>query len=191
MQLDGVLADLERAGATISAKKSYFGQDRLEVVGYEISAEGRFPNARKASKIADWPACRNVREVRGFIGLAVYYRIWVFCFAIIAKPLFLLLKDEVEFHWAEAQERAMQTIKDAITSAPALASIDYTSGGQIYLMVDASAEGGGACIEQVGHDGKRHPCRFESTAWSKTESNWHSTKLEAKALLWALKKFRT
>ena len=45
-------------------------------------------------------------------------------------------------------------------------------------------------IEQLGADGKRHPIRFESTVWSAEQQKWHSTKLEARAVLWALKKLR-
>jgi ribonuclease HI len=61
----------------------------------------------------------------------------------------------------------------------------------LFVGVDASKEEGGAVLEQIGADGRRHPCRFESTIWSKQESAWHSTKLECKAVVWALKKFRT
>lgn len=83
----------------------------------------------------------------------------------------------------------MEDLKKAITSAPVLITLDYSSGRQIFLCVDASSQGGGACLEQVSEDGKRHPVRFESTLWSAAESKWHSTKLECKAVVWALKKF--
>ena len=56
----------------------------------------------------------------------------------------------------------MDSIKETVTSPPALVLIDY-SGGTIYLGVDASNVGGGAHLEQVGEDGKRHSIRFDST----------------------------
>jgi hypothetical protein len=189
-QLDRVLADVERAGATVSGKKCYWGMDRLGIVGYEVAAEGRYPDQSKVLKIAQWPDCRNVTEVRAFLGICVYYRIWVHSFAIRAKPLFTLLKNDVQWTWGELQKKAMATLKSYITSAPALMTPDYKTGGMIFVGVDASKEGGGAVLEQIGRDGKRHPCRFESTLWSKTESTWHSTKLECKAVVWALKRFR-
>ena len=71
--------------------------------------------------------------------------------------------------------------------------MDYTNTleHKVFLMTDASQDGAGACIEQLQSDGRRHPIRFESTLWSARERTWHSTKLECKAVLWALKKFRT
>lgn len=190
VQLDKVLADIERAGATVSGKKCYWGMDRLVVVGYEVSPEGRYPNQKKVEKIANWPECRTTKEVRMFLGICVYYRIWVFCFAIVAKPLFKLLKTDQEWEWGESQNTAMETLKASITKAPALMTPDYKTGGRLYMSVDASQEGAGAVLEQIGPDGKRHPCRFESTMWSEAESKWHSTKLECRAVLWGLKKFR-
>lgn len=193
LQLDRVLADIERAGGTVSGKKCYFLMERLEVVGYEISPEGRHPNSKKVQKLLDWPPCRDVRDVRSFLGLCVYYRIWVKGFTTIAKPLFYLLRGDVKYEWGPDQDQAMYTLKHAICSAPALASLDYsdTLKYKVFLMTDASQDGGGACLEQLQADGRRHPIRFESTLWSARERLWHSTKLECKAVLWALKKFRT
>lgn len=190
IQLDAVLADVERAGATVSGAKCHWGKDRLVVVGYEVSPEGRYPNQKKVEKIVDWPECRNVTEVRIFLGIVVYYRIWVMCFTFIAKPLFMLLKKDQEWVWEDSHRMAMKTLKEKITQAPALMSPNYETGGMLYMAVDASMEGAGAVLEQDDKDGRRHPCRFESTLWSKSESRWHSTKLECRAVLWGLKKFR-
>ena len=190
IQLDAALADIERANATVSGRKSDWGMDRLVVVGFEVGREGRTPDGKKVEKIANWPPCRDVKEVRMFVGICVYYRIWVPSFAIRAKPLFRLLRAHVEWEWGNEQEQAMYELKSYIISAPALATVDQKSGGMIYISVDASSEGAGAVLEQVGADGKRHPCRFESTVWSRAESSWHSTKQECRAVLWALKKFK-
>ena len=53
LQLDAVLADIKRAGGSVSRKKCYFLMERLEVVGYEISPEGRHPNTKKVQKLLD------------------------------------------------------------------------------------------------------------------------------------------
>lgn len=57
----------------------------------------------------------------------------------------------------------MKKLKDSITTAPALAVIDYESGRMLYPFVDLSGKGGGYVLEQVDGDGKKHPIRFEST----------------------------
>ena len=51
MWLDGVLADLERAGCTILGAKSYFCKDKITVVGYRYNGKGRYPEELKVAKI--------------------------------------------------------------------------------------------------------------------------------------------
>ena len=189
-QVDRMLTDISRAEATVSAKKSYWGVSRMAIVGYEVDQQGRYPAKEKARKILEWPECRSVKEVRQFVGIAVYYRQWIFCFSLKAEPLFRLLRKDSEWCWGEEQRIAMAVIKEAICSPPALVAIDY-NGGPLILGVDASQRGGGAQLEQVGADGLRHTIRFESTLWSEAESKQHSTKLGCKALVWALKAFQT
>ena len=72
--LDEVLADIERAGGTISGFKSAFVCEGLKIVTFVCDSEGRHPVAEKVRKIVEWPACRNVTEARAFIGIWVYYR---------------------------------------------------------------------------------------------------------------------
>ena len=73
--VDRVLADVERAGATISGHKSDFCYARMALVGYQVDKEGRHPSTQKVEKIVNWTACTNAKEVRGFLGVCVYYRV--------------------------------------------------------------------------------------------------------------------
>ncbi len=41
----------------------------------------------------------------------------------------------------------MQTLKDYITAVPALITVSHKNLGTIFLLVDASKEGAGACLE--------------------------------------------
>jgi len=49
--IDKVLADIERAGATISGHKSDFCYPSMVVVGYRIDEHGRHPDKKKIDKI--------------------------------------------------------------------------------------------------------------------------------------------
>ena len=50
----------------------------------------------------------------------------------------------------------------------------------------ASKDGLGAVLLQKGNDGKYHPIAYRSKALSKSEKNYHSSKLEFLALKWAV-----
>ena len=85
----------------------------------------------------------------------------------------------------------MDTIKRALTTTPALATPTYgPDAGLLILAVDAGGEGWGSVMMQVGQDGKRHSCHFESGLWAPPEKNYDAGKKECKGLLKALKKMR-
>ena len=131
------------------------------------------------TQIEDWPPCKNVTDVRAFIGLCVYYRIWIRDFSVRAEPLFRLMKKDQDFEWQEDQQKAMGALKKSLTEAPALKPIDYESSGQIVLSVDSSLQGWGAILEQEEADTKkRHPARYESGMCASSEKKYDSGKLE-------------
>jgi hypothetical protein len=110
----------------------------------DTGAEGRSLNNAKVIKILEWKPCSNIGEARVFIGVCVYYRIWIEGFSVIAEPIYCLFKKGVSWRWGPAQDRAMSSLKTALTNAPALVRIIYTDGaGEIILAVDASLEGWG------------------------------------------------
>ncbi|RDW56806.1 hypothetical protein BP5796_12873 [Coleophoma crateriformis] len=84
----------------------------------------------------------------------------------------------------------MGQLKAALTIAPALIKMDYSEGaGERICGTDSLGAGWGGFICQV-KEGKRHPVRFESGIWNKAERVYDATKLECRAVLKALKKFR-
>lgn len=190
--MDAVLADLERAGATISGEKSQFCLQGLKMVGFVCDTNGKHPESLKVIKILEWTHCETQKEVRAFLGICVYYRIFIENFATIAEPLFRLLRQDVEFNWGEEQHRAMGSLQGTLTTAPALKPIDYGSKGNVILAVDASNDGWGAVLMQEDPENPklRHPVRYESGIWNNAEKKYDACKLECRALMKALKKNR-
>ena len=181
--LDEVIADIERAGGTILGFKSAFVCEGLKRVAFVCHSEGRHPVAEKVQKIVEWPACRNVTEARAFIGICVYYRAWIKDFSVVAEPIFRLFchrhviskappekkrkRKDVEFVCRAEQEKAMEKLKTALSSAPALKRLVYTSEddgfvGRNVFGVDACGLGFGAILQQEDRENSRHPVRYES-----------------------------
>ena len=71
--LDVVLADIERAEATVLGEKSQFCMRGLKVVGFVCNINGRHPDAAKVIKIVDWPDPVDTTGARAFLGVCVYY----------------------------------------------------------------------------------------------------------------------
>jgi hypothetical protein len=188
--LDQTLERIERAGVSIGPK-SQFMKKGMTIVGFSTGSFGRLPEVTKVIKIISWPSCTCVSDARAFIGVCVFYRIWVYHFALIAEPIYRLTKKGVAWEWNEEQEEAMNTLKTALTSPPALCRISYEEGaGEIVIGVDASLGGWGGTMGQRDENKKLRVARYESGVWNKAERNYDATKRETRAVLKVLRKLR-
>src|SRR5271169_2450165 len=184
--------DCWTAGLTISGVKSEIGMSGVNIVGFLCDDNGRRPEDRKVQKILDWPIPGSVKEARGFVGIVVYYRIFIIGFATLAAPIYALFRKGMRFEWGQEQQLVMDELKRRITEAPTLISLDFSPSAQpIVLHTDASTSvGWGAILSQIQSDGAVRPSRFESGIWNDIERKYDAVKLECRGLLKALKKFR-
>ena len=190
--LDSVLLNFELAGCTISGEKSQFCMPGIKIVGFVCDFHGRRPEGSKIIKILEWRPCHDVTSARAFIGVCVYYRVWIENFALVAAPIFQLFKKGNKFVWGKEQEIAMDKLKMALTTAPAMKTLNYSEkAGEIVLAVDASLQGWGAVLQQgVAGSKDRHPVRYESGLWNEQETRYDAGKRECRGLMKALKKVR-
>jgi hypothetical protein len=146
--LQHVRAILERLRAhNLSVKKSKcsFGEHSVAYLGHVISAQGVAMDADKVEAVRAWPQPRNVRAVRGFLGLTGYYRKFIRSYGDIAGPLTQLLKCDT-FHWTSAANTTFEALKVALTTAPVLQLPDFTRA--FIVDCDASESGIGAILHQ-------------------------------------------
>ena len=105
-------------------------------------------------QIVAWPVPRSVKDVCAFVGVCVYYCIFIAGFSTIIAPIIMLFWKGVRFEWTEERQEAMDILKRKLTQAPVLIALDFSVGaGRIYLMVDASRVGWGGAMERAGGDG--------------------------------------
>jgi len=81
---------------------------------------------------------------------------------------------------------AMQALKDAIITSPALISIDYDSDCPMFLSIDLSWCGVGWILAQECADGRCRPACFSSISWNKHETCYLQAKVELYRLFRAL-----
>jgi hypothetical protein len=124
-----------------------------------------------------------MKEVRGFLGLAGYYRKFVKKFSIIAKPVIQLLCKDVPFMWTEVHAQAFQQLKLSLLLAPCLALPDFSL--PFHIETDASAVGVGAVLTQNGH-----PLAFISKALGPRNQALSTYEKEYLAILVAVNQWR-
>ena len=88
-------------------------------LGYVISANGVAMDADKVAALAAWPMPQLPRALRGFLGLAGYYRKFIREFSLIALPLTRLLCRDA-FAWDDEATTAFEALKGALTTGPIL-----------------------------------------------------------------------
>jgi len=123
--LDKTLERIERAQATIGEKSQFCLRDGMMIVGFVTGSVGRSPSSSAVAKILKWERCGDATEAKAFLGVCVYYRIWIKNFGLIAEPIYYLFKKGVEFHWEKPQIQAMQMLQEALTSAPIMCKLHY------------------------------------------------------------------
>jgi hypothetical protein len=89
---------MEHSGYIVGTKSKWYF-DGMRFVGYIVGAEGHTPDSAKVIKILEWPVCENKYNIYMFLGVYIYYCIWVEDFALITNPLYKLLKKSTEFLW--------------------------------------------------------------------------------------------
>ena len=164
-------------------EKCEFMLNKVSFLGHVVNSVGIAVQQHKVAAVRDWPAPANKREVRGFLGLAGYYRRFVQGFAKIAEPLSLLTHDNVAWQWEEAQQSAFQELKDRLSSAPILV---YANPTQPYILqTDASDLAVGAVLSQRQDDGSERPIAYWSHKLNKAEFNYSATEKELLAIVLA------
>lgn len=162
--------------------KCVFGQRQVEYLGYVISDAGVATDPEKIRAVREWPTPTNITELRGFLGLAGYYRRFIQNFGVICRPMFDSLK-KMGFKWEEKQQQSFDEIKSRLAQAPVLALLDFTQ--PFILEADASGSGIGAVLMQGGR-----LIAYISKAIGPRAAGYSTYDKEALAILEALKKWK-
>lgn len=125
----------------------------------------------------------SVKKLRGFLGLAGYYRKFVKDFGLLCKPLTQLLRKGVPFKWSSEAEAAFGQIKVALTTAPVLALPNFSK--PFTVETDASEGGIRAVLSQEGH-----PIAFLSKALGPKSRGLSTYEKECMAVLLAVEHWR-
>lgn len=178
-----VFAVLQQHKLFVKASKCSFAKQQLEYLGHIIGAQGVATDPSEVHAVQDWLVPRNLKQLRGFLGLTSYYRKFIKNYGIMTRPLTALLKKGVPFKWAELQQQAFSQVKWAMVQAPVLALPDFSQ--EFIVETDACDKGIGAVLLQNGH-----PIAYLSKALGVKAQALFTYEKECLAILMAVNKWR-
>ena len=179
---------LRKSKVLAKGTKAKLFRTSCDFLGHVIGADGVAPQQTKVEAVAKWPTPTSVSDIRAFLGLAGYYRKFIYRFSALATPLNALLKDKAEWTWRPDEEEAsFQQLKKALTSAPLLVLPDMGAAmdgsAPFRVQTDASLAAMGGVIMQDQGKGFQ-PIAFASKSFLPAEMNYSATERELRALIY-------
>ena len=180
--LNNVIERAKQFNIKFNESKFQYNVSEVKYLGHIFSDKGILPCKDRVEAIQELQNPNSKKELQKFLGIINYVRNFVPCFAEVTAPLRELLKKDVVFQWSDKHSNAVNKVKELLVSPPILASFD--SNKELTIQCDASQNGLGACLMQVGT-----PIAFSSRSLSETEKRYSQIEKEFLAITYACKKY--
>ena len=153
------------------------------IVGRVIDKDGLSMSKEKIETVLNFPLPKELTSLRGFVGLANYFRQFVPFHSDIVKPLQMMVDPKAlkrsPIYWTPEETIAFNETKIAVSRCPLIYFINDDS--PIRLYTDASDYGIGGVLLQIVNTVWR-PIAFISKSLSATQINWSTIQKEAYAI---------
>ena len=160
-----VLNRLHTNKLTVRFDKCKLGQKTVKFLGFIIGGDAIMADPKKTQAVRDWPTPTTVTELRGFLGLANYFRRFIDGYAIMAAPLTALTgkKKGERITMGPNEMTAFDAVKQSLVSPPVLSVEDPTRPYEV--ITHALGAGIGALLLQRDDEGRPHVIAYESRAF--------------------------
>ena len=111
-------------------------ETKVTYLGVQITHRSRRLSSDWVQGILQLPSPMTRKQLRAFLGITGYRRIWISNYGLISQPLYENLKgrdDSIPVMWGTPQKKAEATLKQALTQAPALRLPDPEKAFQLYV----------------------------------------------------------
>ena len=185
--LTAVFQKLRSAGLKLKAEKCSLFQKEVHFLGHIVGQEGVRVDPEKTQKVQQWPVPQTVRQLRGFLGLASYYRRFIKDYSLIAAPLTKLTGGRGRIPWEDEQQQAFEELKKQLVTPPILGYPDEQIS--FILDTDASHCSIGAVLSQV-QEGRERVIAYGGKVLSRAERNYCTTRKELFAVIYFMEHFQ-
>jgi len=115
--LDTVLNKLASPGFTINARKCSFCKPEMKFLGHVVSREKLIPDPQRIKAILNYPAPRNQKQLRRFLGLCGFHQRIIINYASYVAPHLALLQKQSKWKWSTEMQSAFETLRERFTNS--------------------------------------------------------------------------
>ena len=140
------------------------------------------------------PMPTDIKQLRSLLGGLSYYRKFLPSMTHHIRSVMALLKKGAAFEFTSSMEDTVRTLLAELAAPPILvfpgwdAVVDTSRPFRLHC--DASTTGLGATLEQEQPDGSIRPIVYISRATLDNEQNWTPMELEARCVVWSIRRLR-
>lgn len=151
---------LGRKGLRVSRNKLQFVKQEVKYLGHLISGGKRRINPERIAGITRVPLPKNKKEIRKFLGLIGYCRLWIDDYSRQVKFLYDKLGEEKDkVQWTPEQEVKFGKLKNSLITAPVLALPSVEQPFHLFVNSDKGVALG---VLTQKRGGNRQPVAFLS-----------------------------
>lgn len=169
-------------GLKLNAEKVKLRLREVPFIGHIATDKGLCVDPAKVRAIMDMPPPTDVAGVQRLLGMMQYLSKFLPRLSDMTKPLRDLTQKETEWAWDHPQQRALETLKEAVVSTPVLCY--YSLQEEVTLQCDASQHGLGVAMLQNGQ-----PVAYASRALRPAETRYAQIEKELLAIVFACDHF--
>lgn len=118
----------------------------IKLLGYYVSAKGITQDPMKLEAIKNFKQPKNVRELKRFLGMIQFFRMFSSSTARLLVPLYELCKKSIRWRWQDREIKAFAEVKGELLKRRTLAYPDPKE--KFFVSVDASDFAMGANLYQ-------------------------------------------
>ena len=150
--------------------------EEVPLIGHYTTKSGLKVHPEKVQAALEMQRPTDARSLLRFNGTVQYLAKFLLRLSDLSLPLRQLTHKNAEWVWSEAQDKAWNDIKAAITQAPVLRF--YSLNDEVTLQCDAFQTGLGAALLQL-----QQPVSFASRALTSTETRYTQIEKELLAIV--------
>ena len=147
----------------------------MPFIGHIATDEGLRVDPAKVRAIVEMPAFKDKAGIQRLLGLAQYLSKFLLHLSDVTKPLRELTQNNVEWTWESPQQKALDTLKKAVTTTLVLRYSNLKE--EVTIQCDASQSRSGATLTQ--------PVAYASRTLAPAETRYAQIEKEMLAMVFA------